>query len=587
MTAWYWHRMAVCCCLISFLIGGIATAQNFERYRPKAFPSTRAGEFDINVPEQQDDATQSSDVVLVDRLDAAILLAHRDDLDPHQAFEELEGVHCQIADSRSLAHSPQIQNAIRKHLGRPITLRNLNQMTRDVIAIYERCGQPIVDVQILEQKITGGTIQIVIVESRIGRINVTGGCWTDRCLLRNNITRSRIGGKIFESCVAEDLFWLNRNPFRSVALDIRPGTSDGTSDLFFEVCDVLPARAYAGYEDTGVEALRLERLYSGVMLGNPFGHDGLLGYQYTADAEFNRLHAHALSYGVDPNRHEGFQVFGSWASAEPDLPAPMTQDGEAWQVGSRWYRYGTRTAYLERAWFAGYDFKSSNTSVEFGSINTSDTAADLLQLCLGYHALAREDNGDYARLHSIVNYGPDGGFTSRHNAEAFNSLRMNTAPGYVYWRTNLEMRRQVSCDYEWTFRGAGQIASDRLLFSETLGFGGYDSIRGYDQRVASGDNGWITNLEVGPTAWTFGCGDDERIIKCYGFADLGQAFILDSVPGEDKEQFLAGIGIGCRISIGQRVSMRFDYGRGLNDVQGTDAGDRVHIGLVSFFGPMP
>ncbi|WDQ14957.1 ShlB/FhaC/HecB family hemolysin secretion/activation protein [Rhodopirellula sp. P2] len=574
-------------CAASLLFSSSAFGQNFERYRPKVFQPWEVGKFDLDLQTEKDAETPSSDVVLVDALEAVILLPSRDEVDPHEAYAEFDGVHSRIHHSGSLANSARVQSIVEAHLGHPITLRNLNKMTRQIIEVYEQGGQPIVDVQIPEQKITGGTIQIVIVESRIGAIQVKGGCWVDPCLLRQGITRSRVGGRIHESCVSEDLYWLNRSPFRSVGLDVKPGSFDGTSDLTFEVEDVFPMRAYMGYEDTGVEALRLERLYTGLLIGNVFGFDGLLGYQYTADSEFSRLHAHAVSYTVDPSRERGYQVFGSWASAAPALPAPMTQDGEAWQVGTRAFHYTTRTSRLERAWFIGTDFKSSNTSVEFGALNTSATAADLLQLSVGYNALVRENNGDYARLNTIVNYGPDGGFTSQNNAAAFNSLRQNTAPGYVYWRTSMDMRRQVGCDYEWTFRGAGQVSSERLLFSETLGFGGYDSIRGYDQRVASGDNGWLTSFEFGPNAWTFGSGDCERNVKAYTFADLGQAFILDSVAGEADDQFLSSVGVGCRIAVGQKGSLRFDYGHGFNDVLGADAGDRVHVGFVSFFGPTP
>ncbi|PNY35426.1 ShlB/FhaC/HecB family hemolysin secretion/activation protein [Rhodopirellula baltica] len=410
-------------CALSVLFGSTAMAQNFERYQPKVYQPWQSGQFDLELPTESDVETPSSDVVLVDSLEAVILVPNRDDVDPQAAFTDYEGIHSEIIDASSLANSSRVHRVIEKYLGSAITLRNLNQMTRDIITVYERCGQPIVDVMIPEQKITGGTVQIVITESRIGAIRVAGGCWVDPCLVRKNITCSRVGAHIYESRVSEDLYWLNRSPFRKVGLDVKPGASDGTSDLIFEVQDVFPMRAYTGYEDTGVRALNLERLFAGVLIGNLFGQDGILGYQYTADGDFARLHAHALSYNVDPCREYGLQLFGSWASAVPDLPAPITQDGEAWQVGSRGYHYWTRTSHEERAWYTGVDFKSSNTSVEFGSLNASTTAADLLQLSLGYLALVREDNGDYARLNTSLNYGPDGGFTSQNNAAAFNSLR--------------------------------------------------------------------------------------------------------------------------------------------------------------------
>ncbi|WP_404307867.1 ShlB/FhaC/HecB family hemolysin secretion/activation protein [Neorhodopirellula lusitana] len=569
------------------LLSNHAFSQNFERYQPKLFGPTNDRAIDLNATQSPEDALPSSDAVLVDALEAVIILDHPDAVIPHEAHAELQGVHCQVGSGSSLANSNRVHRVIHGHLGKPITLRNLNQLTRDIITIYEKCGQPIVDVQIPEQKITGGTIQIVIVESRISSINVAGAEWLDPCRLRGQITRSRVGGRIHEPCLAEDLYWLNRNPFRSVGLDLQPGGYDGTTDLTFEVDDVFPMRAYMGYEDTGVDTLGLERLYSGLVIGNLFGQDGILGYQFTSDAGFSQLEAHALSYSVDLDRKHSAFLFGSWASASPTLPAPLTQDGEAWQLGSRLFHYRTRTANEESAFYVGTDFKSSNTSVEFGVVNATQSDADLLQLGFGYNAFKRRSNGDYARWNTDVNVSPGDGFTSNNNRAAFSTLRADTAPGYVYCRSAIDLRRQLGCRHELVSRAVGQLASDRLLYSETLGFGGYDSVRGYDQRVANGDNGWLASFEFGPNATVYGCGKSERTLKYYAFSDLGQAFVLDPQVGEEKEQFLASVGVGLRFALADRLALRLDYGQGLNDVATAPAGGRVHVGLVSFLGPTP
>ncbi|WP_218933506.1 ShlB/FhaC/HecB family hemolysin secretion/activation protein [Rubripirellula lacrimiformis] len=565
----------------------LAHSQNFERYQPKLFGPLNDRKIDLDATSTPDDDTPSSDVVLVDALEAVIILDHPDAVDPHESHSELQGIHSRIGSASSLANSTAVHRSIHLHLGKAITLRNLNQLTRDIIGIYEKSGQPIVDVQIPEQKITGGTVQIVIVESRIHTLRVTGTTWVDPCLLRQQITHTRVGGRIYEQCLAEDLYWLNRNPFRSVGLDIQPGGLDGTTDLTFEVDDVFPLRGYLGYEDTGVETLGLERLYAGLVMGNPFGQDGVLGYQFTTDAAISQLKAHALSYSVDVDRKHSAFLFGSWATASPTLPAPLTQDGEAWQLGTRLFHYRTRTANEENAFFVGADFKSSNTSVEFGVVNAAQSDADLLQLNFGYNAFKRVANGDYVRWNTDINVSPGNGFTSRNNATAFSTLRQDTAPGYVYGRSAIDLRRQVGCRYELLSRAVGQVTSDRLLYSETLGFGGYDSVRGYDQRVANGDNGWLSSFEFGPQPTVYDSGKSMRTLKYYAFSDMGQAFIVDPQVGEQREQYLASVGVGLRFAIADRLAVRLDYGQGLSDVVDAPAGGRVHVGIVSFVGPTP
>ncbi|MFK7768867.1 MAG: ShlB/FhaC/HecB family hemolysin secretion/activation protein [Mariniblastus sp.] len=56
----------------------------------------------------------------------------------------------------------------------------------------------------------------------------------------------------------------------------------------------------------------------------------------------------------------------------------------------------------------------------------------------------------------------------------------------------------VSPNWLLSTRFTGQAASERLLFSETLGLGGFNSIRGLDQRAYKADQGFIANVEFGP-----------------------------------------------------------------------------------------
>src|SRR5690606_25274046 len=114
-----------------------------------------------------------------------------------------------------------------------------------------------------------------------------------------------------------------------VGVDLKPGGEDGLTDVLFTVDDVFPVRAYVGYDDTGVRALGLERLSTGLTAGNLFGHGDLASYQYTTDSEFRRLHAHAATYTIPVNRDYTFMTYGSWAGVVPSMPSGFNQNGES------------------------------------------------------------------------------------------------------------------------------------------------------------------------------------------------------------------------------------------------------------------
>ena len=150
-----------------------------------------------------------------------------------------------------------------------------------------------------------------------------------------------------------------------------------------------------------------------------------------------------------------------------------------------------------------------------------------------------------------------------------------------------ERARNLGEDWQLVFRGEGQISSNRLLYSEMLGFGGFDSIRGYDQRTANGDHGWITSVELGSRPIPIELFGQTGRLRYYWFTDAGEAYIMQPRPGEVADQFMISTGVGLRFALAQNLSFRFDYAHNFKEVPGYDVKQRVHIGLIWQFGPLP
>ncbi len=564
---------------------GQTDAQDFEHYRPKTIPTAPPPSI---APQQELPPVEGSDRVLVESLNAVIVLDDKSKVAADNAFEDLEGIHYDFDSSNSLVFSAGFRDIVDRYLGGEVTLRRLNQFSRDLILYYRRCGQPVVDVVIPEQRITAGSIQIVVIESRIGRVVVEDGCYFDACDLAKWVSCTRSGDRIRQSSLSNDLFWLNQNSFRRVGVDIRPGASEGTSDVFFDVDDVRPWNAYMGYEDTGVPNLYLERLYAGVIWGNAFGRGGTLSYQYTADRDFHRLHAHAVNYLEPINRDWSFQSYGSWAAVDPIVNAGVAQDGESWQTGVGLFRHLIKNRNEDLSLSFGFDFKTTNNNLEFGGIRVSNSQADLAQLPMGIHRTKRYRCDEYSIFSLDTFVGPGSGFSSNATTTDFNTIRPGTSTDYIYSRLRFE--RLWSMPYQWQLVGQfrGQLASERLLFSETLGFGGYDSIRGYNQRAFSGDNGWIMNLELGPKPWRTCCCGRDQTLRVYGLLDARNASIETPRQSfEPADETLYSAGVGLRWNFSDRANLRFDYAYGFEDSAFFNEGGRVHVGFVALMGPRP
>ncbi len=577
-------RSMVCCGLGFAIAWGVTDpvqAQNFERYRPQPVELSPIPQVpDLGKPAP---VVQPSDEVLVANWDAVIIRDNPRRVQANDAFEDAIGVQFDLTRSGTWVPQAELTTLISESLGGPLTLRRLNELSARIINYYRKQGRPMVDVVIPEQKITGGTVQIVLVESLVGQVRIEGNCWSSTNRLGDLIRCTQPGGPIEEARLQQDLFRLNDYPFRRVELDLKPGTDFGTSDVLFQVRDRMPLRAYMGYDDTGVQALNYERLLAGITIGSLMGNDSLLSYQATGDGNLHRLQAHSVVYQRPVGTCHWFETYGSWAEVNPRVGLPVNQEGQSWQTGMAIGHRLSHSPDDQRSLALGFDFKSTNTNVEFGGVNVFGSSADLVTLRLSYRDFQRFEDDEYRVIRNDLFVGPGGGFTGDHNAAAFQTIRPGTSPDFVYNRLSYERMRNLPRAWQWIGRGTGQLSSERLLFSETLGLGGFDSVRGYDQRSLNADAGWFLNFEVGPQPWTFGTGRGTGRVRAYGFVDFGESYILNALPGEDRNSFVASSGLGTRMSLNDQTSLRVDYGYGFQD-DIAPRHHRVHVGLIRQFG---
>ena len=386
--------------------------------------------------------------------------------------------------------------------------------------------------------------------------------------------------KIYEPWIEDDLLWMNQTSFRTVSVDFEKGRSAGTTDIVFSSQDRATLRGYTGIDDSGVQSLNFGRFFAGFQNANFLGRGGTLGYQYTADESFSLLEAHSLNYTHAINRKYSFLSYVSWAAVSPMIDQGLNQDGKSHQFGSVLTRNLCRTRECVQNLTAGYEFKATNNNLEFAGTTISNSVADLFQLRFGFDHALRRDIDQYRRFNLDLFIGPGGGTTGLHSAKAFSTIRPGTTPDYLYSRLRYERADLIGNRWLLTSRLTGQVTSERLLFSETLGLGGFDTIRGTDQRAFNADHGWIANLEFGPKTHRWGCKTDPRTFRNYAFVDMGNGYVDSPQIGEDPSTFALSIGLGGRLQVSDRLTARFDYGIGLQDIAGTSRDDRAHFGLT-------
>ena len=213
-----------------------------------------------------------------------------------------------------------------------------------------------------------------------------------------------------------------------------------------------------------------ERQFYGFNLGNVFNRDHSFGYQFTSSSDFELLRAHSVVYEIPLPNRDILTFFGSYAEVSSRIGFPFLQDGFSWQASGRYQHDLPPQCDYEHFITGGFDFKQTNTNLEFNAISFLESTADIAQMTFGYHGRLDRDRSSLAMGADI--YISPGEFSPGNFDRDHRRLRAGAEAEYVYSKMYAEMQVPVSC--RWTFVGrlTGQISEAPILPVEQLGFGG-------------------------------------------------------------------------------------------------------------------
>jgi hemolysin activation/secretion protein len=477
---------------------------------------------------------------------------------------------------------------VEPYIGQKLTRGKLNSLIADVISFYRKHDHPIVDVIVPQQEITNGVVQLVLLEGRVGSVSAAGNNWYSSKELVSYV-RLHNGDTVSSRQLQSDIDWMNSNPFHTSDVVYHPGHSLGETDIVLQTKDRFPIRFYGAYEDTGNAATGFDRYEAGFNWGDAF-HLGLgqqLNYQYTTSGDGQSLRAHAGSWVIPlPWRHT-LTFFGSYADTKGEIPPLLDLKGRSYQISGR---YGiplptltVASLTLKENFGIGFDYKYNNNSLEFGGEGAGNTLVDVDQFVATYDGNMTDPYGSTS-LNESLYYSP-GNWGGNNNDDAFNASHPGATSDYVYDTVSLQRVTRLPQDFSLLLRGTVQLSNGNLTPSEQFGFGGYDTVRGYDEREVNTDEGFVFTAEIRSPPLSLGeifnCPQWNDQLQLLAFWDTAEAYNHDLLPGEVSEIGLSSIGGGVRYTINTYVSVRFDYGFQLVHTGfDNDQGSRSDLGVV-------
>ncbi len=461
----------------------------------------------------------------------------------------------------------------------------LLELKREIICFWQENGRPVVTVEIPKQDITDGVIQILVIEGRVGEIRVCCNHWFCDDQIRCKVSLEP--GDVIESdCLLNDVAWINRNPFRNVDVIFSPGECEGTTDIELITRDRFPLRPYVGGDNAGNRTLGHTRLYGGFSLTNFFGWDDILTYQYTTSTHFSRLKAHSFQYhSYLPWKHE-FIAFGGYAEVKVPIDEMMRVEGHDFQASLR-YSIPFKPLYKDNLFefIFGFDYKNTDNNLLFVGDNNIPVVAGTVNITQFMTSISWFGTWTWGTFDFLFEgFGSPGKLMDNQKNSDFDMIRSGAKNRYAYERGLARLVYYTPKNSSVALQAKGQVATSTLLPSEEFGLGGYDTIRGYDERAFNADNAFCLNGEfrLPPVHFLQGgkldCVNDELLFLL--FIDYGYGHNYRAPSGIKKSNYLIGIGPGMRYAINPYLSFRMDWGFKLHRLQFDRDRSKLHLGLM-------
>lgn len=518
----------------------------------------------------------NDDAQITEALQGILIIGDPNDL----RHEGVTGVRGLKSDSIEPPALDALKASLQAYWGQPLTLKQGVDIARIIGKHYREHDNPLVYVVLPPmQKIVDNTLQILIIEGRIGDILVEGASHTNPEQLRRQMHQSE-DTPIRLSVLEQDMEWLNTST-RKVDMIVGKGKKKRTADVTLNVIENKPWTLSAGYSNNGSKLTNESRYNIGISHANLWKRDHLLAYQYTQGSDVSDFFSHFISYNAPLHRwRHNLKTFFSYSESTTEFAAAgltSRTEGKNTQFGIRYsVPLQIKRMTNENVSF-GIDYKHSDSGFDFAFFGTPLTATPIetetVQFVAGYDLVqkyGRQDSqfpGSFSYSANLF-FSP-GGITGKNDDAAYRRSNVNADAQYAYGQMQASRVIVLFEKYLLNFKGSAQYSSETLLGAEQFTITGDGYVRGYDPSEATGDHGYLGTVELyAPGTSLF---EKIKTTKFSGdyfqplaFMDYGYVGVKEP-NGRDPNIEAWSLGTGLRWSYNKTAYLKFDYAWQLKD----------------------
>jgi hemolysin activation/secretion protein len=431
---------------------------------------------------------------------------------------------------------------------------------------YHERGYPTVLVNIPRQTVEAGMVRLEVIESVIRRVKVVGNRYFTRERLLREMPAFRPGEILYLPRVKEQIARANRSQDIKVAPVLSPGRKVGTIDVELHVKDKLPLHGSLELNNRSTHTTTDRRLNAMLRYDNLWQREHAIVVQYqTSPEDTDEVKLLTVSYGLPSpwNDDHMIALYALQSDSATATADEISVIGKGKVYGLRYMiPLASSKSYIHDFTF-GIDYKDFEDALG----EEKKAPVRYAPLHAGYSATL-PDGGGQTRLRFNLN------FALRQLSSDSEDIQENRARAdgnYVYVTADLERMQKLPLGLYLNLSAGAQKSNQALLSNEQYSAGGINTVRGYKENEASGDDAYFAKAQLELM-------DIGRLLKIskwlemtpYCFYDAARLELNDPLPGEDEVVELKGAGAGMKGYLFKRFEYQLDWAEAIEAMDQTE-----------------
>src|SRR5450830_13463 len=465
----------------------------------------------------------------------------------------------------------QIEAAVYPQMGEKKTIADVEKAREALEKAYHLAGYLTVLVDIPEQDVDKKTVKLNVTEGKVGHLRVKDAHYFTLGRIKELAPSVQEGEVPHFPTVQADIARLNRTTDKRVTPVMKAGKVFGTVDVDLKVEDSLPVHASLELNDKYSQDTTRLRLSGMVRYDNLWQREHSLSLNFlTSPENTGEVQVLSANYLMRFDKSDMMlALYGVKSKSSVNSSAVvggLNILGNGTILGVRLIKPLPSLDNYYHSISFGLDYKDFGQTIIYGS--SFNTPVTYMPLSAAYSGTWQ--NGlSSTQLTTGITFGMRG--LVADEAE-FASKRVGAKPNFFVAKAELDRTQALPMGFQGFAKIDGQFSGDPLISNEQFLAGGADSVRGYLEAQAAGDQALHTTLEIrtpvllNSVTWL-------QDLKLSAFYDATQIRTINPLAGQAEKSLLSGAGVGLRMKAWKRFNVSLDLALPLKDYSITKKGD--------------